>query len=152
MSSYIWELRKLVGDRPLIMCCAAVIIIDSQGRALLQQRTDNGLWAFPGGSTELGEKLEETAAREAFEEVGLTCHALELFNVYSGPELHYCYPNGHEVYIVTAAYTCRDYSGEIKIAPDEVKQVAFFAPQDFPTDIHPPDRGMLAEFAARCKK
>lgn len=127
MSDYISELRKLVGSRPIIACAAGVIFIDSEGRILLQQRTDNGLWALPGGAAELGERLEDTAAREAFEEVGLTCRTLEFFKIFSGPEMYLRYPNGDEGYVVSAVYICRDYSGEIKACPREVKQVAFFS-------------------------
>ena len=148
MSNYVAELRKLVGSRPLILCAAGVIFIDGEGRILLQQRTDNGLWALPGGATEPSERLEETAAREAFEEVGLTCHSLELFNIFSGPEMYLRYPGGDEAHIVSAVYICRDYSGEITACPREVKQVAFFSQDKLPAGVetHPPDRAILKEF------
>ncbi|GAA0339176.1 hypothetical protein GCM10008967_31840 [Bacillus carboniphilus] len=40
---YISDLRELVGTRPLIMCGAAVIVIDHENRLLLQLRKDNSL-------------------------------------------------------------------------------------------------------------
>lgn len=52
MSGYIKELRKLIGAHPIIMAGACVILMDGNGRLLLQQRTDNGLWGLPGGSME----------------------------------------------------------------------------------------------------
>jgi len=75
------ELRKFVGTRPLIMPGANVIIIDKQGRVLLHHRSDMDLWGLPGGFCELGETVEETASREVFEEVGLRCKSLKLFNI-----------------------------------------------------------------------
>ena len=40
-----------------------------------------GLWAIPGGTLELGETLQECAAREILEETGITCMCLILSSV-----------------------------------------------------------------------
>jgi 8-oxo-dGTP pyrophosphatase MutT (NUDIX family) len=42
-----------------------------EGKLLLVQRSDNGLWALPGGITDPGETLAETAQRELYEETGI---------------------------------------------------------------------------------
>ena len=57
---YILELRKELKNpsRPLIMTSAGTIIVNNKGEILLQQRTDNLKWGFPGGSLELGESFE----------------------------------------------------------------------------------------------
>ena len=94
MSGYIMDLRKIVGHRTLLQVGASVIVEDEQGRVLLQKRTDNHCWGYPGGSTELDERVEDAAARELFEETGLVAERLELFGVFSGKELHYIYPTG----------------------------------------------------------
>ena len=70
MSGYIMDLRKIVGHRPLLQVGASVILEDKQGRVLLQKRTDNHCWGYPGGSTDLDERVEDAAARELFEETG----------------------------------------------------------------------------------
>jgi 8-oxo-dGTP pyrophosphatase MutT (NUDIX family) len=52
---------------------AGTVIIDNQGRVLLVQEKwekVRGLWNLPAGIQDKGEKLQETAAREAEEEVG----------------------------------------------------------------------------------
>ena len=74
---YIRELRQLVGNRPLIMTGAAVLVTDEQGRLLLLRRTDNGCWGIPGGAMEPGETLEQTALRETQEETGLILKSLQ---------------------------------------------------------------------------
>lgn len=51
------------------------------------RRTDNGAWTIPGGMTEPGETVEETARREVREETGLTVGTMTLFDAFSGPEL-----------------------------------------------------------------
>ncbi|HPK53544.1 MAG TPA: NUDIX hydrolase [Smithellaceae bacterium] len=46
-----------------------------QGKVLLVKRgvePSRGLWAIPGGTLELGETLQECAAREILEETGIT--------------------------------------------------------------------------------
>lgn len=149
MTDYYGELRSLVGPRPLVLCGANVILVDGRGRVLLHHRTENDAWGLPGGVTEPGERVEETAAREVREEVGLTCHKLTLFGVYSGPELHYRYPNGDEVHNVSVSYLCRDFSGEIKVEPTEGKAAAFFAIDDLPAAISPPVRPIIEDLVRR---
>lgn len=140
------DLRKLVGSRPLIMVGAGVILLDQENRILLQLRTDNNHWGLTGGSLELGETFEEAAARELKEETGLIAKSLTLFNLFSGKEFHYIYPNGDEVYNVVSSYICKDWEGELKIDHEEVKELRFFSPDSLPEHINPADLPILNEF------
>lgn len=151
---YIMDLRKELKNekQALIMPAAGVLIFNNEGKVLLQQRTDNLKWGVPGGSMELGETFEQTATREAFEEVNLKVANLELFNVYSGEDLHYIYPNGHEVYIATCVYMCKNtYTGEIKMDVEETKDAKFFSKDDLPSieEINPPDRVVIKDLLER---
>lgn len=146
MSDYIGELRKIIGRRPIIMCGASVIILDNIGRILLHHRVDNDTWGLPGGAMEIGESLEETAIREANEEVGLICRNLKVFNIYSGEKLYYKYPNGDEVYNVTATYICKDFSGQIVVDETEGKDARFFSVNDIPEKINSPMRVIIDDF------
>ena len=138
MSGYIMDLRKIVGHRPLLQVGASVILEDKQGRVLLQKRTDNHCWGYPGGSTELDERVEDAAARELFEETGLTANHLELFGVFSGKELHYVYPNGDEVSNVDIVFFCRDYSGSLRLDAEESEDLCFFEAGQLPVNLSPP--------------
>lgn len=66
------------GDSTLIHVVAAVIVGDGD-RVLLARRHDNahlgGLWEFPGGKLEPGEKAEEALVRELREELGIAAHS-----------------------------------------------------------------------------
>jgi len=58
----------------------ASILVLRDNKALLVKRgrePSKGLWALPGGRHEPGETLEQTAARELFEETGLRADRLE---------------------------------------------------------------------------
>ncbi len=151
MSNYVMDLRKIVGHRPLVMCAAGIIIIDYQGRILLQQRTDNGKWGIPGGALEPGETLEQTASREVLEETGLTVDSLHFFGTYSGQELHHKYPNGDEVYIVSVVYVSDDYHGQLALDRDESLDLSFFEINNLPDieELNPPDRVFIADFQKR---
>ncbi|WMT39599.1 NUDIX domain-containing protein [Paenibacillus sp. D2_2] len=148
MKEYIREMRKLVGTRPIIMCGSSVIINNPDGEVLMLHRTDNDSWCFPGGAVELGEKVEETAAREVFEETGLIVDSLNLFGVFSGEELYYKYPNGDEVYNVDIVYTSDSYKGEEKLN-DEGKDIRFFRIDELPEKISPPVRPIVEELRNR---
>lgn len=140
MSGYIMDLRSIVGHRPLLQVGASVIVEDAQGRILLQLRTDNHCWGYPGGSVELDEEVEVAAKRELFEETGLIANKLELFGIFSGKETHYVYPNGDEVSNVDIVYLCKDYSGTLKCQEDEVAKLQYFDACDVPENISPPIR------------
>ena len=120
---YIMDLRALVGRRPLIQVGSSVILEDAQGRVLLQLRSDDHCWdCSAAGSMEPGESAQDTARRELLEETGLTAHRLELTQGLSGPDQHYVYPNGDEVYNVDFVFFCRDWSGTPQCQPGEVEQ------------------------------
>ena len=136
---YVEELRALIGQRPLLLVAAGVLIINDAGDLLLQHRTDDGLWGIPGGALELGESTEDAARRETLEETGLQIGALALFDVFSGREMFHRYPNGDEVAFVSVVYWTRDVRGELTarhpesaalryFSRDELKQVRLSAP------------------------
>ena len=138
MGGYILDLRKVVGHRTLIQVGAGIIVEDPEGRVLLQLRADNHCWSYCGGSCEIDEKVEDTARRELFEETGLVAQELELFGVWSGPELHYIYPNGDEVSNIDIVFLCKSYSGVLKRQEEEVDALRFFRVDEIPENLSPP--------------
>lgn len=151
MSDYIMGLRKIVGHRPLLQVGASVIVEDSQGRILLQLRSDNHCWGYAGGSVELDEVVEDAAKRELFEETGLIAEKLELFGVFSGKETHYIYPNGDEVSNIDIVFLCNKYSGELKCQKGEVDALKFFYIDEIPENISQPLRCVLTKWIEQKK-
>ncbi|MEU1647566.1 NUDIX hydrolase [Micromonospora zamorensis] len=68
-----------------IVVAVTVFVQDEQGRVLLIRRTDNGLWALPGGAQDFGEYITETAVRETREETGVEVEVIGLVGIYTNP-------------------------------------------------------------------
>jgi 8-oxo-dGTP diphosphatase len=90
----------------LVVACA---LIDVDGRVLLAQRPQGramaGLWEFPGGKMEAGEKPEQTLIRELKEELGIdvkeACLAPLTFASHTYDDFHLMMP----------LYVCRRWDG-----------------------------------------
>lgn len=125
--SYISNLRKHIGHEPLINIGATVIVMNDKKEILLNLRSDTNTWGIIGGGIELGESLEETAARELLEEAGLKAESFELIDLLSGKDLHFKYPNGDETYTVIALYKAVNISEKLKINDDESYKLQYFS-------------------------
>lgn len=133
---YIEDLRKIVGNQPLILVRPSVAIMNSSGKILLVKYQD-GSWGIPGGLMELGESVEDCLRREVKEEIDLEIGSLRLFGVFSGNELYTKLRNGHEYYNIIIGYICTNYSGEIKPDGEEVIEAEFFDITDLPEGTQP---------------
>jgi 8-oxo-dGTP diphosphatase len=107
-----------------LVLVAACALIDADGRVLLARRPPGrsmaGLWEFPGGKVEAGERPEETVIRELAEELGIAvkeaCLAPLTFASHSYPDLHLLMP----------LYVCRRWEG--MVVPREGQQLAWVRP------------------------
>jgi 8-oxo-dGTP diphosphatase len=105
----------------------AVFVIEQNKKVLFVQRSMNkktlpGAWAFASGTVEAGETLEQTAEREAMEELGVQVIAKKVFAKLDLPEA------GVRLNFVL----CQLVSGEPKpVDTDEVEQVAWMTMKDF---------------------
>ncbi len=144
---YVEELRKLIGNRCIILNGSVVIIRDKNNKLLLQQRTHpKGKWNFPGGLMELGESTVETAKREVFEETNLIVDDLKLIGVYSGKN-HLCSAkNGDQWYVVTTAYTTNNFKGTLKINDDESERLEWFSIQNIPEEMASTHKIIINDF------
>ena len=93
--SYISEIRKLVGHRPIMSAAVVCILYDEEKGLLFEKRTDTGEWCVPGGALELGEEPEDGLYREVKEETNLDIEDPVFFTVKSN--VHLVYPNHDEV-------------------------------------------------------
>ena len=120
---------------------AACALIDEDGRVLIAERPAGkamaGLWEFPGGKVEAGERPEECLIRELAEELGIAvneaCLAPLTFASHNYPDFHLLMP----------LYVCRRWEGIV--TPREGQRLAWVKPQrlrDYP--MPPADEPLVA--------
>lgn len=92
-----------------LLLVVAVALVDVDGRVLVSERPVGkqlaGLWEFPGGKVEPGERPEQTLIRELAEELGIRveepCLAPLTFASHAYPDFHLLMP----------LYVCRRWTG-----------------------------------------
>ncbi|MGG0717147.1 NUDIX hydrolase [Robertmurraya massiliosenegalensis] len=133
--SYISELRKMLGNRPIISVGATILVVNEKKEILFQHRSDTFDWGLPGGSMELRETIEEVASRELKEETGLAANQFELIGVFSGPRFYFKYPNGDETYSVINLFHAKDVRGKLKMNDGESLNLQYFGKINLPNKI-----------------
>ena len=122
--------QNLARVTPAVVAEAAVF---RDGTILLIKREDNGLWAMPGGGTEVGETWAQSAERELREETGVVGTAKKLLGVFDsriwGSRSKYHFYAG--VWLVEAS------DDRAPIAGPETTDVGFFAEHDLPAELSP---------------
>lgn len=102
-------------------------VVMRENKVLLVQRGDDGLWALPGGITDPGETLAESAVRELREETGLKGTAVQLLGVFdsrlwhSEKKIHFY----HAVFLIDTPFDRPQMS-------EEVTAIAYFAEDELP--------------------
>ena len=132
---YLEELRSLVGHAPLILNSAGAIILNAEGKVLLEYRKDTNNWGLPGGYMELGETFEDTVKREVKEEMGVQVRNLTFFNIFSGSDYYHEYPNGDKVYSVMAIYIADAPMKEMTPDKKEISPIQYFSLNELPHNL-----------------
>jgi 8-oxo-dGTP diphosphatase len=124
-----------------LVLVAACALIDADGRVLIAQRPEGksmaGLWEFPGGKIETGERPEQSLIRELKEELGIIvkeeCLAPLTFASHLYPDFHLLMP----------LYVCRRWEGFVK--PQEGQRLKWVRPtelRDYP--MPPADEPLIS--------
>ncbi|HLJ68777.1 MAG TPA: NUDIX hydrolase N-terminal domain-containing protein [Chloroflexota bacterium] len=119
-------------------------IFDEAGRILLIQRTDNRLWAMPGGMLEVGESPAEGACREVHEETGIEVEPLALSGIYDSRKLRS--RTGMHLYLLTFLCRPRDARPE-PVITNETLDVRWFGADELPPLSPGHDRRVPDAFA-----
>jgi 8-oxo-dGTP diphosphatase len=128
-----------------LVLVAAVALIDADGRVLISERPQGktlaGLWEFPGGKVEAGERPEQALVRELREELGIdvteSCLAPLTFASHAYDDFHLLMP----------LYVCRRWKGDvISNEGQALKWVRARALRDYP--MPPADKPLIPHLEA----
>jgi 8-oxo-dGTP diphosphatase len=128
-----------------LVLVAACALIDADGRVLIAQRPEGksmaGLWEFPGGKIETGERPEQSLIRELKEELGIVikedCLAPLTFASHLYPDFHLLMP----------LYVCRRWEGFVKAQEGQsLKWVRPTELRDYP--MPPADEPLISHLTA----
>lgn len=118
---------------PLVLV-SAVALVDSDGRVLIAKRPEGrsmaGLWEFPGGKIEKGERPEPALIRELKEELGIDVSEACL------APLTFASHTYENFQILMLLYVCRRWSGTV--AALEGQEIAWVKPNRLRTYPMPP--------------
>jgi 8-oxo-dGTP diphosphatase len=128
-----------------LVVVAACALVDADARVLLAQRPAGramaGLWEFPGGKLEAGERPEQTVIRELREELGISvteaCLAPLTFASHAYADFHLLMP----------LYVCRRWQGAV--TAKEGQELAWVRPNRMREyDMPPADMPLISHLAA----
>jgi 8-oxo-dGTP diphosphatase len=128
------QARSMTEPSVRLVLVAAAALIDADGRVLLARRPEGktmaGMWEFPGGKVEAGERPEQTVIREFREELGVhiqePCLAPFAFASHGYDDFHLLMP----------VFVCRRWEGAPQ--PREGQTLAWVFPKDMPKYPMPP--------------
>ncbi|GAA2349708.1 NUDIX domain-containing protein [Saccharopolyspora halophila] len=120
----------------LVVAVAAVVTNDA-GEVLMIERTDNGLWAIPGGAQDLGETTREAVIREVEEETGVLVEVVDVTGIYSDPSHVIAYDDGEVRQEFSITFRAKPVGGERRTS-SESKRVEWVPGARMPSlNIHP---------------
>jgi len=108
----------------------AAVVGDDEGRMLLTQRADSGVWLYPVGWADVGYSPSEVAIKEVYEETGMEVEPTRLIAVFDGLRLGFAF-----LPLYSIVFHCRVVGGSLAGHPLETRDVGFFARSDLPQPL-----------------
>jgi len=102
----------------------SVVEVTNQAGELLVHKTDNELWALPGGGMDVGEYIADAAVRGTKEETGMDIEVTGLVGLYTNPGHVMAYDDGEVRQQCSACFTSRLLGGQLTTS-SETKEVRF---------------------------
>lgn len=120
-----------------IVVAVTAVVPNDEGEILIQRRTDNGLWALPGGAQDVGESIAQTVVREVKEETGYDVEVTGVVGIYSNPHHVIEFSDGEVRQQFSICFTARLLGGAAATS-SESSEVTFVSPERLDDyEIHP---------------
>ena len=103
------------------------IVGNDDGKILLVQRKDSGIWLYPTGWADVGYSPAEVAVKEVSEETGIDCEPQRLLGVVDGQRMGF---SRFGMYMLL--FHCTATGGELKPHPLETEDVGWFGADSLP--------------------
>ncbi|HVM55557.1 MAG TPA: NUDIX hydrolase N-terminal domain-containing protein [Acidimicrobiales bacterium] len=106
------------------------VVGDDQGRILLVQRADSGVWLYPTGWADIGYSPAEVVVKEVQEETGISCRPTRLIAVLDGMRMGFT-----RIPLYSLVFHCEALGGDLEPHPLECADVGWFAEDDLPQPL-----------------
>lgn len=113
------------------------VVVNEQGQLLLIHKTDNDLWALPGGGHDIGECVAQTVIREVEEETGIRVEVTGVVGLYTDPRHVMAYDDGEVRQQFSLCFRAKPVAGSLR-GSSESKEVRWVDPSELERlNIHP---------------
>jgi ADP-ribose pyrophosphatase YjhB (NUDIX family) len=119
------------------------VVGDDQGRVLLIQRADSGVWLYPTGWADVGYSPAEVAVKEVQEETGIVCDVVRPLAIIDGLRAGFS-----RVPLYSIVFLCRATGGQLAPHPQECLDAGWFAEHELPTPLASAERWVRHAFAS----
>jgi 8-oxo-dGTP pyrophosphatase MutT (NUDIX family) len=106
------------------------VVGDEEGRILLIQRSDSGIWLYPTGWCDVGYSAAEVVIKEVWEETGIQAEVIAPIAIFDGLRLGF---TGVPLY--SLVFACRPIGGELNPHPLECRDAGWFAQDELPAPM-----------------
>ncbi|WP_159728501.1 8-oxo-dGTP diphosphatase MutT [Methylosinus sp. Ce-a6] len=128
-----------------LLLVVAAALVDARGRVLIAERPPGkqlaGLWEFPGGKLDPGERPEQALVRELAEELGIEVETADLAPLTFASHAYEAF------HLLMPLYLCRRWRGEPRSR--EGQAIAWTRPSELdPAQMPPADAPLIAPLVA----
>jgi len=106
------------------------VVGNDEGKILLIQRADSGVWLYPTGWADVGYSASEVAVKEVKEETGIDIEPMRLIAVLDGIRLGFT-----RVPLYSLVFQCQMVGGALEAHPLECTDVGWFAEDELPQPL-----------------
>ncbi len=106
------------------------VVGDDQGRILLVQRADSGVWLYPTGWADVGYSPAEVVLKEVAEETGINAEVIRPLAILDGMRMGFT-----RIPMYSLVFHCRAIDGSLTPHPLECADVGWFGEDNLPSPL-----------------